>query len=761
MSNNKLTGKNLNGRYRVISALGTGGFGTTYLAEDQHSPERLRCVIKQLQLSSDNVQLVEVTRRLFNAEAETFRKISHHAQIPELIASFEEDGQFFLVQEFIPGPSLLAEILSDKVLPEPRVNKLLKEVLTVLEFIHAKGVVHRNLKPDNIIHHQQLDTWVLINFGSEKALKEISSQLMGQKRESVAFTPPAHKASEAAIGSPSTSSDIYALGMICVQALTGTPPSEIERDPKTGAISWPAEITAQVSPKLRNIIAKMVFHDSSQRYSSATEVLEALNTSPAFPLPKLSTRSPQSPRTAVTSPHIPLKKSPEPQPPLPKTPEPQPPLQKTPRPETGVPRMPTQKTPAPIASSFNPELADDYFSPFPQGPIMPGGPGDRVTGVRPEPSEMKSVFAQPLVSDSSESSLPFWVGGIGTLATLIAAGFVFWTMVKSDTDNPIVASNPPAKEVPQLNAEQRALLQESETSAKSLSGSKASKPKPPSPLKSETSTPAPKENVPVPLPPALKVPTAPVLTPRPQPTNSASNSALAKPELKSAPPKEEPTKTNPSPPLAKTEGATNSNSEAKTSQAVEPTPERTPAKPENKTPAPLGNKQETKQSEVKEGNRENTPFPDQVPVAKNSPEPSQKQTPSPLPSVNSNSETASPKPSAQPAPNEGVDRREVATVSPSGGRVDVSLINATGTVVSYQVLGNTDERSLYADMRSNLRGLPAPANVSFYRPDRGPIVVKTRNIGPNKIEVTLRRGNGPDDDHSFLTVQESGKVILN
>jgi serine/threonine protein kinase len=764
MSNSKLTGKNLNGRYRVISALGTGGFGTTYLAEDQHRPGRLRCVIKQLQLSSDNVQLVEVTRRLFNAEAETFRKISHHEQIPELIASFEEDGQFFLVQEFIPGPSLLAEILSDKVLPEPRVNKLLKEVLTVLEFIHSKGVFHRNLKPDNIIHHQELGKWVLINFGSEKALKEISSQLMGQKKDSAAFIPPAYKVSEASTGSPSTGSDIYALGMICLQALTGAPPSEIERHPKTGAISWPAEITSQVSPKLRNIIAKMVFHDSSQRYSSATEVLQALDTSPAFPLPKSSTRPQQPPRMDVMPPQLPLQKNPDPQPPLRKAPDSQLPLQKkpdshiplqkTPRPETVAPRIPTQKTTAPIASSFNPELADEYFSPFPKRPggPMPGGPKDRVSA---EPSGMKSVFAQPLVSDSSESSLPFWVGGIGTLATLIAAGFVFWTMVKSDADNTIVANTPPAKEVPHLNAEQRALLQESETSASSQAGSKASKPKLQPPLQSETSAPALKENVPVPPPPALKIPTAPVLTPRPQPANSATNGPSAKPEPKSATPKQEP-KTSPFSPPAKNEGPINNKPEATTAQ--EPASALTPSKPESKTPTPFGTKQETKQAEE---SKESTPFPDQVPVAKSSPEPSKKETPSPLPPVNSNSEAASPKSSTQPTPNEGVDRKEVAAVSPTGGRVDVSLVNATGTVVSYQVLGNTDERSLYADMRSNLRGLPAPANVSFYRPDRGPIVVKTRTLGPNKIEVTLRRGNGPDDDHSFLTVQESGKVILN
>lgn len=721
MSNNKLTGKNLNGRYRVVSALGTGGFGTTYLAEDQHSPDRLRCVIKQLQLSSDNAQLVEVTRRLFNAEAETFRRISHHDQIPELLASFEEDGQFFLVQEFIPGPSLLAEILSDKVLSEPRVTKLLKEVLTVLEFIHAKGVVHRNLKPDNIIHHQQIDKWVLINFGSEKALKEISSQLMGQKKDSVAFVPPANKAGELTTSSPSTSSDIYALGMICLHALTGVPPSEIERDPKTGAIDWPAEVTSHVSPKFRNIISKMVFHDSSQRYSSGTEVLKALDTSPAFPLPKNSAKLPPSPQTAVASAPRPIQKTPAPQ-------------------------APIQKTPAPIASSFNPASKGEDFTPFPVTPSRPRAPEP---GARPRFSGSDSVFAQPLVVDSSDSSLPFWVGGIGTLATLVAAGFVFWVMVKSDADNTVVTSKPPATEIPQLNAEQRALLQESETSANSPVGSQASKPKEESSLNFKAAAPETKEKVTVkentpvlvPPPPQLKIPVAQVPAPKPQPSAGSEVSTKS-----SATSRQDPPRTNPSVPSVK-----KSEESANTNTAQAPTP--VPATPENK--APSENKQEAKQQEG------NSPSPDPVPVAKNSPEPNKTETPSPLPSVNSNSGAASPKPSPQQTPNEQVDRKTVATVSPSSGRVDVSLVNATGTVVSYQVLGNTDERSLYADMRSNLRGLPSPANVSFYRPDRGPIAATTRTIGPNKIEVTLKRGDGPDDDHSFLTVQESGKVILN
>jgi serine/threonine protein kinase len=739
-----LIGKNLNGRYRVISALGTGGFGTTYLAEDQNRPGQPRCVVKQLQLNSDNAQLVNVTRRLFNTEAETLQKISHHEQIPELLASFEEEGQFFLVQEFIPGPSLLTEILSEQALPEPRVTKLLKEILNVLEFVHAKGVVHRNLKADNLIHHQQLDKWVLINFGSEKALKEISSQLMGQKKSSAVSTPPTHKASEPIISTSSASTDIYALGMICLQALTGMPPSEIERDPKTGEIRWPAEITSQVSPKLRNIISKMAFHDSKQRYSSATEVLQALDTSPAFPLPKHSTKPPQATPPAVA------------------TPQAQKPSQSTLSTEANSKASkPSQPSPSaeatpqalePITSSLSP-LKDDPFAPLLNVPKTPNRLREKDPEVRTEPSEANSVFAQPVVVDTSTAPLPLWISGLGTLATLLAAGFVFWIMWKSDANNTLVTSKPPdQQELPQsqLDAKQRALLEEASTPIKSQAGSKVSSQNQESPLESKTPAPEIKEevpvNVPVPPPPQLKIPTAQVPATKPQPKTSVSD-ALAKSELNSATPKQEPTKANLSTPLVKSAEPANTKTETNTAQGSDSASTPTPPKTENKaTP-------ETKQTE---GDRGNSSISNPVPVAKNSPETNKAETPSPLPPVNSNSGSTSPQQTPNP---EG--SRKIATASPNSGRVDVSLVNATGTVVSYQVLGNTDERSLYADMRSNLRGLPAPANVSFYRPDRGPIEVSTKTIAPGKIEVILRRGNGPDTDHSFMTVQDSGKVTLN
>ncbi|MGA7955034.1 MAG: protein kinase [Gloeobacterales cyanobacterium] len=704
-----LTGKILNGRYRVISALGTGGFGTTYLAEDQDRPGHPRCVVKQLQSKSDNARLVSVRRRIFNIEAETLQKIGHHEQIPEFLACFEEEEQFFLVQEFIPGPSLVTEILYEQSLPEPRVTKLLKEILNVLEFIHAKGVSHLNLKANNLIHHQQLDKWVLINFASEKALKEISGQGMGQKRASaLASTPPASKSSEPTISPSSASTDIYALGMICLQALTGMPTSEIERDPKTGEIRWPAEITSKVSPKLRNIISKMVFHDSSQRYSSAREVLQALDTSSAFPLPKHSTKPPKSAPSAEAIP----------------------------------------QAPKPITSSFNSSLKEDPFTSLPNVPKTPITAREKEPEVRTEPLEASSVFAQPIV-DPSTSRSPLWISGLVTLAALLLpAGFVFWIMFKPDANNALVTSKPPAPELSQLlDAKQRALLQEAGTPIKSQPESKAFSQTQKSPLESKAPTADIKKEVPVPSPPQLQIPTAQVPATKTQPKTSVSE-ALAKSEINSPASKQDPTKANLSTPLIKSEESASTKTEANAAQGSAPV--STPASPKTENKSTLEKKQT-------EGDKGNSPNSNPVPLAKNNPEISKAETPSPLPSVNPNSESTSPQPSLNPEES----RKTIAKVSPSAGRVEISLVNATGTVVSYQVLGNTDERPLYADMRSNLRGLPAPANLSFYRPDRGPIEVSAKTVAPGKIEVTLRRGYGPETDHSFLTVQESGKVILN
>lgn len=102
-----------------------------------------------------------------------------------------------------------------------------------------------------------------------------------------------------------------------------------------------------------------------------------------------------------------------------------------------------------------------------------------------------------------------------------------------------------------------------------------------------------------------------------------------------------------------------------------------------------------------------------------------------------------------------------ATLSLPDGRVDIILVNQTGTQVVYQVLGQPNQASLAADATNRLGRLSTPANLSFYRPDRGPIEVTAQAIGPGQLRVIFKRGANLDIDRLSLTVQETGQVFLN
>jgi len=101
------------------------------------------------------------------------------------------------------------------------------------------------------------------------------------------------------------------------------------------------------------------------------------------------------------------------------------------------------------------------------------------------------------------------------------------------------------------------------------------------------------------------------------------------------------------------------------------------------------------------------------------------------------------------------------TVSLPDGRVDIILVNQTGTNVVYEVLGQPNQATLAADATNTLPRLSTPANLSFYRPDRGPIEVTAEGIGPGQLRVIFRRGANLDIDRLSLTVQETGQVFLN
>lgn len=286
-----MLGKLLDRRYQVIQVLGAGGFGKTYLAQDTRRPGNPTCVVKHLKPLNSDSSVLETARRLFSSEAETLEQLGNHDQIPRLLAYFEEDQEFYLVQEFIEGHTLTQELPLGQRWEESRVIGLLSEVLNVLEFVHAHGVIHRDVKPDNLIRRRADNKLVLVDFG---AVKQIRTQFAStQGSHTITIGTPGYMSSEQALGHPRPSSDLYALGIIGIQALTGVMPVQIPEDLNTGEVLWQQLVS--VSPRLAAVLTKLVRYHFKDRYQSATEALQALRLN-AYPSTHYST-APSYPAT--------------------------------------------------------------------------------------------------------------------------------------------------------------------------------------------------------------------------------------------------------------------------------------------------------------------------------------------------------------------------------------------------------------------------------------------------------------------------------
>ncbi|MGB3694827.1 MAG: protein kinase [Spirulinaceae cyanobacterium] len=270
----------LDNRYHVIEILGSGGFGKTYIAEDIKRFEA-KCVVKQLKPQVPSPEILEVAKRLFEAEAKILGRLGDNPQIPALLTYFSNEQEFYLVQEFIEGHELTQELTFGKQWSESEVISFLIDILTPLAFVHQNQIVHRDIKPPNLIRRKQDSKIVLIDFG---AVKELSAtqvlNTQGQTRIGTIIGTPGYMPSEQVRGTPKFSSDVYAVGIIAIQALTGKrPPSErglpeeLQKD-HNREIIWRGQV--QVSPGLAAILDKMVRYNFRQRYHSAVEALQAV-----------------------------------------------------------------------------------------------------------------------------------------------------------------------------------------------------------------------------------------------------------------------------------------------------------------------------------------------------------------------------------------------------------------------------------------------------------------------------------------------------
>jgi serine/threonine-protein kinase len=286
-------------RYRILHSLGRGGFGVTFLARDCSLPGFPECVIKQLCPKVNNVAVLERACERFEREAKTLAQLGSHAQIPRLLDYFETDGEFFLVQEYIRGANLAKIVKQKGVLTEGATKQFLLEILPVLQYVHQNQVIHRDIKPLNIIRCEDDGRLVLIDFGAVKEIAEIgdysqqssTTQFVG----TVGFAPP-----EQLTLRPIYASDIYALGVTCLYMMTGRPPMEFDTDPVTGEIVWQSLLS--VSDYFGKILTKMLKISPADRYQSVAQLMRALQLEPY--LDNLADCMNTQPRTANSEPIV-------------------------------------------------------------------------------------------------------------------------------------------------------------------------------------------------------------------------------------------------------------------------------------------------------------------------------------------------------------------------------------------------------------------------------------------------------------------------
>ncbi len=270
----------LRDRYRVNKALAQGGFGATFLAQDAGLPGEPSCVIKQLRPSASSPDVLQMARKLFEREAKTLGKVGNHPQVPRLLDYFEDNNQFYLVQEYVSGWTLQQEIKRSGPVSEAGIKQFLSEIIPVLQYIHSQQVIHRDIKPANLIRRSEDRKLVLIDFG---AVKDQVTQTSTSQSENTALTAfavgtPGFAPPEQLAMRPVYASDIYAVGVTCIYLLTGKTPKDLEYNSLTGEVMW--ENKVQISAHLRDVLKKMLEGSVRHRYQSADEVLKALEMEP-------------------------------------------------------------------------------------------------------------------------------------------------------------------------------------------------------------------------------------------------------------------------------------------------------------------------------------------------------------------------------------------------------------------------------------------------------------------------------------------------
>ncbi|MGB3761011.1 MAG: serine/threonine-protein kinase [Rivularia sp. (in: cyanobacteria)] len=282
----------LRNRFRVIRVLSQeGGFGKTYLAQDSDKLNE-PCVIKQLAPRIEGNWALKKAVELFEKEAQRLQELGENPQIPKLLAYFEQDSCLYLVQQFIDGQNLLEELEARRegdiwlrCYNEKEIREFLLNLLPVLHFVHEHGVVHRDIKPQNIIRRispqNLIADLVLIDFGSSKELKPTLKLKVGTSIGSHGYSA----IEQIRDGLAYPASDLFSVGATCFHLMTGMSPFQLWTEHGYSWMNnWEKYLNYPISDELADVIDRLLKKDLEQRYKSAVEVIADLNKPQKYPV---------------------------------------------------------------------------------------------------------------------------------------------------------------------------------------------------------------------------------------------------------------------------------------------------------------------------------------------------------------------------------------------------------------------------------------------------------------------------------------------
>ncbi len=286
----------LQNRYRVLQVLGQGGFGRTYLAADQGRFNEY-CALKEFIPPTDSAYAVEKSNELFERDASVLYRIDH-PQVPKFRAVFDEDQRLFLVQDYVEGMTysdlLDGRLAQGQAFSVDEVLHFVRQLIPVLTHIHGKGIIHRDISPDNVMCLEEQNIPVLIDFGVVKA---IATQIQTQQGSNpTTVGKPGYAPSEQIRGSEVyPSSDLYALAVTAVVLMTGRQPGELF-DSNNMTWRW-RHLVPSVPERFAMVLDRMLSYRPGDRYQSAADVLQALEDMPlnAATQAPLSVVSPSAP----------------------------------------------------------------------------------------------------------------------------------------------------------------------------------------------------------------------------------------------------------------------------------------------------------------------------------------------------------------------------------------------------------------------------------------------------------------------------------